>query len=272
MLKEELRALEKKGFAIPAGQDAYAVIREVVGLLASPDPELRDELAYSALHRWLLEESLLHSGQLEELLLLAISEDMLFFEMGEEGTDSVYLRSFSSLLIALLLARDNRESLFARETYNLVLDALVRYCGSERDLRGYVEGKGWAHAAAHVADALDECAASRYAEAEECGRIWTGLSSLLDRSPQVYLAEEDERMVTAILTMIHGQKITLGQVSDWLEQVNASASRDIRAYSRNTNWKHFIRSLYMRLQEDGFNAQVGGLLELEKSFNRFRRK
>ncbi|WP_058303755.1 DUF2785 domain-containing protein [Gorillibacterium timonense] len=270
MEKEELRAIAKNGFAIPDGSEAYAVIREVIDLLASPDPELRDELAYGALYHWLLLDELLQGPQLEELLRLAISEDMLFSGIGEEGTDSVFLRTFSSLLIALLLARDNREAIFARETYDFTLDALVRYCLSERDFRGYVEVKGWAHAAAHCADALDECAASRYAGMEECERIWTGLRALLDRAPQVYQAEEDERIATAVFTMIHSGNVTLAQVCEWAKALNTLPSKELSDRYRTTNGKHFIRSLFMRLQTDEYRSQAEQLLELEEDFNRFR--
>ena len=35
-------------------------------------------------------------------------------------------------------------------------DKLISYVNREKDVRGYVREKGWAHCMAHVADAFDE--------------------------------------------------------------------------------------------------------------------
>lgn len=160
MLKEELRIIVGNNFSLPQGIDEYSMVQQVVDLLSSTDPELRDKLAYRILNNWLLEKKLLPDEQLVKLLDNAISHNMLFNRIGEVGTDSIFLRSFSSLLIALLLIRDNRDQYLTENKVHKIMNTLITYCKSEKDYRGYVEGKGWAHAAAHISDALDNVSAT----------------------------------------------------------------------------------------------------------------
>ncbi|MFD1775168.1 DUF2785 domain-containing protein [Paenibacillus rhizophilus] len=255
-------------------QDVWTLVQQKVILLGSPDSEIREE-AYSALFNWLLEENALGKSQMEELLQQSVSDSGLFYGIGEKETDSVFKRTFTSLLIALLLTCDNRKPYLTRESYDLALKALIRYCHLEDDFRGYVEVKGWAHAAAHVADALDECAMSRYAGAKECTEIWTGVQALLERPAEVYQREEDERLATAIVSMIQSQKVSFATICEWLGQMEPARTKSVESYTLNTNRKHFLRCLYTRLydQREKFEETGMGLnrlLELEKRFNRFR--
>src|SRR5207253_1214405 len=47
------RSIAKNKYAVPANESADALAHEVSGFLALPDPELRDDLAYSILARWI---------------------------------------------------------------------------------------------------------------------------------------------------------------------------------------------------------------------------
>ena len=43
--REYWRQIAKNHYAVPPGQDAFSLARELSGYLGSPDPELRDDLA-----------------------------------------------------------------------------------------------------------------------------------------------------------------------------------------------------------------------------------
>lgn len=271
MNKEQLKVIAANNYALPERENHYDSVKKIVELLGSADPELRDELAMTILSKWLLEVNILTPEQLTELLNRAISDEMLFNKIGEKETDSVFLRSFSSLLIALILYRDNNDEFLSQTTYQSVLERLVTYCEQENDFRGIVEEKGWAHSAAHISDAIDECARSRYAEFAECRKIWTGLFSLLDRSPHVFNSEEDERIATAVTAIIELEKVPFGIILDWLSEIDttpSSLSYTQQLY-RRINIKHFLRSVYFRLEQkellDEEEKQL--FLAIEHTFN-----
>src|SRR5260370_16488350 len=91
----------------------------------------------------------LTGAQLEDLLLTSIDKDHLFHHIGEVGTDSVFMRAFSSLMIPLLLIADAQKPGVSEHVTRRVLAALLTYAREERDWRGYIKAKPWAHAPAH---------------------------------------------------------------------------------------------------------------------------
>ncbi|OPH47042.1 hypothetical protein BC351_40410 [Paenibacillus ferrarius] len=267
VLKEELRIIVGNNFSLPQGIDEYSMVQQVVDLLSSTDPELRDKLAYRILDNWLLEKKLLPDEQLVKLLNNAISHNMLFNRIGEVGTDSIFLRSFSSLLIALLLIRDNRDQYLTENKVRKIMNTLITYCKSEKDYRGYVEGKGWAHAAAHISDALDECVRNRYVGLEECKLVWSGLNSILESAPEVFSSEEDERIATTVTAMVELGKVPLSVICEWLMDVKLPTVNELTRRHSRINFKHFTRCLMIRLSEKGLLGAENDLIRVERRFN-----
>ena len=87
--------------------------------------------------------------------------------LGERDTDSVFRRSFSALVLGECIARDNERPLVPGGKVLEWGDRLATWLLRERDLRGFVPGKGWAHAVAHGADALGTLARSPHVGAAE---------------------------------------------------------------------------------------------------------
>src|SRR5215469_10893133 len=98
------RQIAAAHYALPAGEKAFPLAQELSHYLASPDPELRDDLAYSILDTWLVRQKLLSSEEL--LSLLKEWQGNLRVGIGEAGTGTVFQRSFSALCLASLTERD----------------------------------------------------------------------------------------------------------------------------------------------------------------------
>src|SRR6266702_7175370 len=155
--KEFLRSLVAKEYALPLEIDSFQFVQALLPNLGSPDSELRDDLTYMIIAN-MLDQQQLKAAQVETLLLEILGPNYLFYRIGETRTNAVFMRSFSNLIIAAALYVDARaaKSLLTPGLVQNIKVALLRYGHEERDWRGYVEGKGWAHALAHLADALDE--------------------------------------------------------------------------------------------------------------------
>jgi hypothetical protein len=89
------------------------IIEAMMEHIGSTDPELRDKLIYSSFFRLI---NKLNHEKLIELLELSLSDSFLFKGIGENGTDTVFTRSFTSLLIALILYRDNQDDFLPQRT------------------------------------------------------------------------------------------------------------------------------------------------------------
>ncbi|MCP9486376.1 MAG: DUF2785 domain-containing protein [Gaiellaceae bacterium MAG52_C11] len=177
------------------------------------------------------------------MLTFALSERGIRRGLGESGTDTVFGRSFAALVIALAVVVDNRRPYLSELEYERVLAALVDYAASERDLRGFVPTKGWAHAPAHLADALGECVLSRYATTETARSATKALCSLVSRANEVFTGDEDERIAIAIGAAVEQRGLALDEVTTHVRAVAPSDSNRIARINR----KLLARSLYFRL-------------------------
>src|SRR5687768_2585622 len=139
-----------KGLAVPVDRPLDDLTAELTTMLGSTQPEVRDGTAYPALATWI------ERGVYDDLLG-GLGDGMvagLSVGLGESGTDSVFRRSFSALILGECLDRNNAEHLLPGGKILEWGDRIVAWCLDEKDTRGFVPGKGWAHAIAHGADTI----------------------------------------------------------------------------------------------------------------------
>ena len=91
--------------AVPAGESAFGLVSEAVSLLGSPDTEWRDDVGYGVVAACVYQKKLLKPE--ERRALVARLSANLRRGIGETGTDSVLLRSFSALDLSILAALEN---------------------------------------------------------------------------------------------------------------------------------------------------------------------
>lgn len=128
------RNIADNRYAVPEGESAFALARELSGYLGSTDPELRDDLAYSILDAWVVRRPRLPMQEL--LAFLDEWTANLEVPLGESGTDSVLKRSFSALCLASLADRELKTQFLGPARYHSLLYDAISYLSNERDLRG----------------------------------------------------------------------------------------------------------------------------------------
>src|SRR5947209_17714979 len=163
--KAFLRSIASNSYQLAGDLDHFVFLKALLQNFASTDAQLRDELTYMILAHAIIDEEssdVLTTSQREDLLLTCVDSDHLFYGIGESGSDSVFMRSFSLLIVAALLFADAKRRQLSEGVTRQGQVALMSYEREERDWRGYVHGKCWGHAAAQRSDALDECAQNRY--------------------------------------------------------------------------------------------------------------
>lgn len=268
-MKQVLRQISNYGFhQVISGNNQFHIALQILQHLGAADPELRDKLGYTILDRWIRVDKLFDPPQLKEILFRATSDEMLFRKIGEVNTLSVLFRSFSTLVIVLVLERDHQERFLTEQQFRWVADRVVRYAKTEIDLRGYIPEFGWSHAAAHVSDALDECAKHHFTTQKDCRQIWEGLYSLIIRADAVYEYEEDERIAQPIKSMITNGKVSIAEVCDWFLGEQPESVSYLRDIVTSINQKHVLRSLFFHLKRTGISRDSEEqLLKLEAAFS-----
>jgi hypothetical protein len=214
---------------------------------ASPDSRIRDTLSFTLMDR-LIEEGLLTLRERVALLQAALDDRHLFAGIGESGTDRVFRRSFSVLLVPLVLGSDLSAGELPEDLVVWALDRVLAYARAERDWRGYVPGKGWAHAVAHTADALG--IAGRHPKTPY-SRLPDLLSAIhyLATIPYPLGYREDDRLALAAYQIIQSGRLGADVVRAWLDRFQLPTGSDDQAATLGgANAEHVLRSLYFRFR------------------------
>jgi Protein of unknown function (DUF2785) len=192
-------ALKADDFRLPAGASPAALSREVLALLGSTDPELRDGVGYEAFASWVYRDELLHPAELESLRVTLMASARA--GLGDREGDGVFGRSFALLDLSVLAAEDLRRPFLTAAGFRELLTLACEALGREQDLRGYVPGKGWAHATAHAADLLKFLARSPHLTPGDGARIVSQIAERLRTAHQVFVWGEDARLAAALLAL-----------------------------------------------------------------------
>jgi len=257
-LKVQLQIIAQKNFSIPAGIDQFALALKMMSYIGSTDSELRDDLVYTTFATWILKQHLFNNAQLRQLLFMVLDCQYIFYGIGETDTDSVFTRSFSVLLLPLILISHREKPFLTRWEIGEVKTALLKYLEQERDLRGYVAGKGWAHAVAHAADALDDLAQCPEMGSTDLLDILNVIAAKMCEGSIPYIYEEDERMVTAVISVLNRHLVGEEDIEKWMRGFALSVKKSKRSplNYRHLNVKNFLRSLYFRMRQKSMDEKL----------------
>ncbi|WP_077329533.1 DUF2785 domain-containing protein [Virgibacillus siamensis] len=244
--------VSSNNYKIPHGSRLEGLTNKLKGYLGSTDPTLRDEVAYPILSMW-IERGLYDVHKLRELI--GDMKANLTDRLGENYTDTVFLRSFSILILMEIIEYDNKQEVLKRAELEWLLDDVLSYFEKERDLRGYVPDKGWAHAIAHTADLFGALAGNRHIGRKGLERIVSAIADKVSvASGHTYLAAEDERLAYAVIRALRCGLIenvffekwlnpfAMHHGDDWVEHLSSATGA-----STYVNVKGFLRSLYFQI-------------------------
>lgn len=247
-----------KQFEIPSVGIAIDYLPGLMKNLGSPDSDLR-ECSLDVLWTWISQ------SKYSDAELLKIAQQMtanMTTGLGENGTDSVFLRAFSTLILAATLEVDidrHDKGLATVFTENLVrswLETTLKLLREERDLRGYVEDKGWAHCAAHTGDLLGDFAVHPSIGKQELEEILNTLQVRFTTPVEhVFVHNEEERLSGVVMNILQRDLVSEEFFTSWMEGfVSPSGHMDWKEAFTHPHWnnarvntKVFLRSIYFFL-------------------------
>ncbi len=259
---QQVRSAEMQ---VPTDRPLADLTAELTTMLGSTDPVERDEIAYPILATWIAE------GVYDDLLA-GLGDGMtagLTQGLGESGTDSVFRRSFSALVLAECVERDNAELLLPPAKILDWGDRVTGWLVRERDARGFVPDHGWAHAIAHGADAIGVLAASPHFGMTELTVLLDVIADrvLLETSPPLTSGEPD-RLALATMAVLRRRLVPLRIIEPWLARISAAAtgsgSPDRDPYLVTANPEGFLRALHIQVAfaPEPIDVRADLLLEL----------
>jgi hypothetical protein len=256
-------ALAKGGFVVPEGRTAVEVLVTMNPLLASTDPVLRDDVAYSAAERWILRDKRLSAADLKTLLKLWTTN--LDDGLGSTGDDRVFKRSFSALSLSVLAAADLSSPFLEGAEVQAFFDRMLDYFQRERDLRGFDATRGWMHTVAHTSDALKFLARNPRLAPGSDVRLLAAVQAKIESHDAVFAWGENDRMALALQSAVRRADADSAALATWTEYW-AKAHRDLwangpqvdpRRFAVVENAKQVMRSLHAALAMEAAPTEKG---------------
>jgi len=247
------RGIVQNRFEVPAGESADALVLELSDYLGSPDPELRDDFAYSIAAAWIYRDRRVTEKTLHGLLEKWTAN--LQVGLGGTGSDTLFLRSFSALDLSLLAALDNRHPLLDDAEFAGLLSAALGYLAGEKDLRAFDARNGWMHATAHTADLLKFLGRSPRLRPPDQRRILDAVAAKLRAARQTFTHGENERLAAAVQSLVLRTDFDAAALPRFLADVAEPGEHlwdkgslvDPVLFAATQNAKDLLRSLYVGL-------------------------
>jgi hypothetical protein len=238
----------RDGLRVPEDRPLDDMTAELTTMLGATDPELRDGIAYPTLATWL------GRGVYDDLLA-GLGDGMvagLSVGLGDQGTDTVFRRAFSVLVLADCIRRNNQVDRLPADKVLEWGDRLSAWLVREQDLRGYVPTRGWAHTVAHGADAIEALAESPYLGKTE---LTVMLDVIADRVllpvTEVFACGEPDRLASATMTILRRDVVPLSVLGPWVTRLAMVAGSpphlDADPFLTTGNPESFLRALYLNL-------------------------
>lgn len=251
-----LDALKAAGFAglAPEPRDALAI--GLVDCLGDPDPTLRDGIAYEALATWLRAEPSLSPST--RLALLETLPARL-----ASGDEAGFTAPFAALALSEVARTDRIAAWMSPAQRADLVEASARYVEGIHDYRGYTDGEGWRHGAAHGADLLMQLALNPALDKTQLTRLLEAVAAqVAPEGAPPYVHGESERLVRPVLFALQRGLHDEAEWSAWLARMTAPAPmsdwseayRSEAGLARRHNARGFLLALYAGLDASGSEA------------------
>lgn len=245
-LKELLKEIKKNDFKVLEGINPFELSLEMMNYIGDLEGELRDRLIFSTISNWIVNE--LKTDEVHQILDISLDDKHLFYGLGEVN-DTVFTRTFSSLIVAGSIYRHRSDKYLNKEELEEIFEKFIKYYNNERDLRGYIKGNGWAHGAAHGADVLDEFARCEEFGSKEMRKILEAIYKKVNVDYYSYVDEEDERMITGVVAILERNLLDELEIIDYIKRFKNVTRKGIQPedMTLQVNRRDFLRSLYFRI-------------------------
>jgi hypothetical protein len=246
-------SVQATGLAVPSDRPLDELTAELTRMLGDPDPETREHLAVPTLLTWI------DRGVYDDLLA-GLGDGMaagLRVGLAEGASsapdDSVLRRSWSAVVLAGVIARDNERPLVPGGKVLEWGDRLATWLLREHDLRGDVPGRGRARAIAHGADALAVLAHSPHVGPAELTVLLDVVADrVLTATDVAYGLLEPDRLAAAVMAVLRRNAVALSVLEPWVARIAARAApaatgSDATAAVVAANAQSSLRALHLRL-------------------------
>jgi hypothetical protein len=248
--KASLQALKAADWSVADDTRRQALAIALADCLASPDPVLRDGLAFEALSYW-MRARLLAPTTLQTLRLALLPQ------LRPEAVDAAGFRQpFAALALSELARVDRLEPYLSSEERAGLVRAATAYLASVRDYRGFDAKEGWRHGVAHASDLLLQLAINPAVDKSQLAAILAAIAGqAMPPGDHFYVYGEGERLARPVFETGRRGVFSSDEWSAWFAALSAAQPRADPPTQATLAARHdlaqFLRALYASLRENG---------------------
>lgn len=252
-----LQLLKQQDFRVDDTATRNTLAIRLLGCLSSPDPTLRDGIAYEALTAWL------RGNGLEADTRVRL-RDSLYAMLKEPDTEG-FRQPFAALVLSEVARTDRIRPWMTPEERVTMVDEAARYLRSVQDYRGFDDVQGWRHGVAHGSDWLMQLALNPALERAQLDTMLQAVATqVVPESAHAYVFGEPGRLARPVLYIAKRGLLTESDWSAWFDSLPARIGDRAKAYT-DTAWlarRHdllaFLTGLYMEADQSN-DTQIKAL-------------
>jgi uncharacterized protein DUF2785 len=273
MSRAQLLELKSREFKLSDTARREAMALDLIACLGSPDPTLRDGVAYEALAAWMRDKQLSPAT-------VGTIRDQLVAQLAPDYPDPTGVkRPFAVLTLAEVARVDRVEQFMTAQQLQQLVDAGTRYLQSVRDYRGFDEREGWRHGVAHSSDLMLQLAVNPRTTRAQLDQMLAAIASqIAPAGEHFYIYGEDDRLAQAVFYIAKRKLHTADEWRKWFDRVAAPAPlakwadawTSQQGIAKHQNTWAFFTTLYVYVRESGAEFQdlvlpsiVAGIKQLQ---------
>lgn len=247
--KLALQILKQVEWKVADDNARQALALALLDCLASPDPELRDGVAFDAISHWARAQALTPAT------LRSIRTTLLPRLLPDADPDG-FAQPFAALTLAEVARADRVQPFLSDSERAELVRAATTYVTSVGDYRGFDAGEGWRHGVAHGADLLLQLSLNLALDRSQLDALLAAVASqVMPASGHFYVYGEGERLMAPVFYIGRRGALSSAQWSDWFARLGArrlKAQRPTQAsLAANHDLAAFLMPLYASLRESG---------------------
>lgn len=243
-----LQELKHQHWNISDQQKRQQLAIAMLACLASPDPLVRDEIAFESLSFWM-------RGKLLDVATVRHIAEQLQQQLqsNADQKNADFGRPFAALVMAEVARVDRIDPFLSEQERIEMVTQAAKFLQSVKDYRGFDEKQGWRHGVAHGADWMLQLSLNPALKLEQQQLMLQALASQIKTDQHFYQYGESERLMMPILYLALRSPLDQAAWQQWFETL-LQTDLDIkktsqRSLARRHNLQAFFHGLYVNVQE-----------------------
>lgn len=244
---QALKAARWQGPTPQADAARPALALALLDCLASPDPVLRDGIAFEALQAWMrgrvLDEATVRQVQQRVGALLSAPPDA-----------AGLVQPFAALVLAEVARVDRLQPFLQPDERDALVKLSASYLQGVRDYRAFDPREGWRHGVAHGADGLLQWALNPALTRVQADALLAAIASqVLPAGAHAWQHGEPDRLMAPVFYLARRPFLSAAEWQAWLVGLAARRAPAVPttalALAQRHNLGMFLNSLYVSVAE-----------------------